>query len=168
MKKKPETYHSSIMDDILNDITPEEFEKTEKIMSLALKIDKAIKAKGMRKIEFAKKLGKLPSEITKWLSGTHNFTISTLIDIEQVLDVQLVDAGIEDKYQNVSVEQTFKGIYSATGLQEAEIKKEHAQNNAIYGMLDYAIPENEFSISGLQSSLKVPSKPNKQKYVEAA
>jgi plasmid maintenance system antidote protein VapI len=32
----------------------------------------------LSKLEFAKALGKRPSEVTKWLSGQHNFTIRTL------------------------------------------------------------------------------------------
>jgi antitoxin component HigA of HigAB toxin-antitoxin module len=34
--------------------------------------------KGLSKREFADAIGKRPSEITKWLSGQHNFTIATL------------------------------------------------------------------------------------------
>ncbi len=32
-----------------------------------------------------------PSEITRWLSGTHNFTTDTLIDLQRVLDINLLD-----------------------------------------------------------------------------
>lgn len=35
-------------------------------------------ARGLTKIQFAKALGKKPSEITKWLSGQHNFTLKTI------------------------------------------------------------------------------------------
>ncbi len=34
--------------------------------------------KGLSKAEFARSIGKRPCEITKWLSGQHNFTLSTL------------------------------------------------------------------------------------------
>lgn len=85
--KKPETYNSPVLDELLKDITPEELEKTEKRMQLAARIDDAIKAKGWKKKDFAKALGKTPSEITKWLSGTHNFTTDTLFDIERVLGI---------------------------------------------------------------------------------
>ncbi|MDE7074561.1 MAG: helix-turn-helix transcriptional regulator [Odoribacter sp.] len=34
--------------------------------------------RGLSKMEFAKALGKRPNEITKWLSGQHNFTIRTI------------------------------------------------------------------------------------------
>lgn len=34
--------------------------------------------KGLSKAEFARAIGKQPCEITKWLSGQHNFTLATL------------------------------------------------------------------------------------------
>lgn len=34
--------------------------------------------RGLSKVEFAQALGKRPSEVTKWLSGQHNFTIRTI------------------------------------------------------------------------------------------
>ncbi|MCD8386679.1 MAG: helix-turn-helix transcriptional regulator [Bacteroidales bacterium] len=37
-----------------------------------------MQAKGITKKELAGALGKRPSEITKWLSGQHNFTLRTI------------------------------------------------------------------------------------------
>lgn len=34
--------------------------------------------RGLSKKQFADALGRRPSEITKWLSGQHNFTIATI------------------------------------------------------------------------------------------
>lgn len=34
--------------------------------------------RGLSKLQFAQALGKRPSEVTKWLSGQHNFTIKTI------------------------------------------------------------------------------------------
>jgi len=31
------------------------------------------------------------SIITKWLSGTHNFTVDTLVELEQALIIRLID-----------------------------------------------------------------------------
>lgn len=80
-----------LLSELLGTISAEEQSKTDKKMILAAKIANAIKAKGLKKSEFAEKLGKQPSEISKWLSGTHNFTIETLMDIEQILSIQLLD-----------------------------------------------------------------------------
>jgi transcriptional regulator with XRE-family HTH domain len=87
---KAEIYHSPILDELMQEISPEELERTEKRMLLAARIYDAIKAKGWKRKDFAEALGKTPSEITKWLSGTHNFTSDTLFDIERVLSIKLV------------------------------------------------------------------------------
>lgn len=58
-------------------------------MRIASIIDDAMKAKGLGKEQFADKVGRKPSEITRWLSGTHNFTIETLLSIERVLSVRI-------------------------------------------------------------------------------
>ena len=34
--------------------------------------------RGLTKLQFAQALGKKPSEVTKWLSGQHNFTLRTI------------------------------------------------------------------------------------------
>lgn len=54
--------------------------KAEVDLSFAIadRLDYLIKEKGLTKKEFAEAIGKRPSEVTKWLSGQHNFTIRTL------------------------------------------------------------------------------------------
>ena len=42
------------------------------------RIDALMRQRGLSKKQFADALGRRPSEITKWLSGQHNFTIATL------------------------------------------------------------------------------------------
>lgn len=42
------------------------------------RIDFLMRENGLSKKQFAEALGRRPSEITKWLSGQHNFTIGTL------------------------------------------------------------------------------------------
>ena len=54
--------------------------KEEVNLSFAIsnRIDALMKERGLSKKQFADEIGKRPSEITRWLSGQHNFTISTL------------------------------------------------------------------------------------------
>lgn len=99
---KTEMHYSSILDEILGTITPQEAEKARKRMLLAARIDDGIKAKGWKKIDLAKVLNKQPSEISKWLSGTHNFNSDTLFDIEEILNIGLVTL------DNVPKEQVIK------------------------------------------------------------
>ncbi|MCM1041333.1 MAG: helix-turn-helix transcriptional regulator [Bacteroides sp.] len=42
------------------------------------RIDELMHQRGYTKKQFAEAIGHRPSEITKWLSGQHNFTIATL------------------------------------------------------------------------------------------
>lgn len=73
------------------------YRHTEKKMLLAQTIAERMKACGLRKKDLAEKLGKRPSEITKWLSGDHNFTLSTLFELEEALDMQLINLDGEKK-----------------------------------------------------------------------
>lgn len=101
-KTKTEIYSSDLIEDLFDSISPEESEKIEKRMLLAAKIDDGIKAKGWKKKDLLAALGKEnPSIITKWLSGTHNFTTDTLIDLERVLDINLLD--LDKKQDSVVV-----------------------------------------------------------------
>jgi transcriptional regulator with XRE-family HTH domain len=89
--KKARNYTSTLIDDLLEGISVEEQELTDKKMLLAAKIEDGIKAKGWKKKDFAAAMDKLPSEISKWLSGTHNFNSDTLFDIERVLGIKLIN-----------------------------------------------------------------------------
>lgn len=42
------------------------------------RIDALMHERGLTKKQFADAIGHRPSEVTKWLSGQHNFTIATI------------------------------------------------------------------------------------------
>jgi ribosome-binding protein aMBF1 (putative translation factor) len=85
-----ENYSSNLIDDLLSKIKPEEQEQIDYKMKLAAKIYAGLKAKGWKSLDLAKALDlKSPSLVSKWLSGTHNFTVDTLVDIQRVLNIQL-------------------------------------------------------------------------------
>lgn len=72
----------------------EEMKEIEKVQietkfNLANALENLLKNKGISKSEFAAKMGKSPSEISKWLSGKHNFTIDTLLEIGHALKVDI-------------------------------------------------------------------------------
>jgi predicted transcriptional regulator len=103
MNNKPEIYSSDFLDGFFKEITPKETSKVKKRMSLAAKIDDALRSQGWRKGQLAEALGKSPSEVSKFLSGTHNFTIDTLMDIEDVLNIQLLNIEKEKKEETILV-----------------------------------------------------------------
>jgi ribosome-binding protein aMBF1 (putative translation factor) len=87
-----ENYSSSLIDDLLDSIKPEEQEQTDCKMKLSAKIYAGLKAKGWKSLDLANALKlKSPSLVSKWLSGTHNFTVDTLADIQRALNIRLLD-----------------------------------------------------------------------------
>lgn len=52
-------------------------------------IDIALKASGLSKKAFAQLMHRQPSEVTKWLSGRHNFTSDLLAEISCVLGAKI-------------------------------------------------------------------------------
>lgn len=58
---------------------PDRLQKeTELSFQISDRIFELMQQRGMSKKQFADALGKRPCEVTKWLSGQHNFTIATL------------------------------------------------------------------------------------------
>ena len=54
------------------------------------RIHEILEEKGLKQKDLALKLGKSEAEISKWMRGTHNFTIDTLVSIEDALDAPIV------------------------------------------------------------------------------
>ncbi len=58
---------------------PERIQReTDLSFQISDRIYDLMQERGLTKKQFAEALGKRPCEVTKWLSGQHNFTISTL------------------------------------------------------------------------------------------
>ena len=58
--------------------------------SIAEKLDKLLKERGMSQRDLAKNTGKTEAEVSRWLGGTHNFTLRTLAKISTVLGEDLI------------------------------------------------------------------------------
>lgn len=87
-----ETKASNLIDELLESITVLEQSKVDTRMLLAAKIADGMKAKGWKSKDLLKAVNKdNPSIVTKWLSGTHNFTIDTLVELEDALNINLLD-----------------------------------------------------------------------------
>lgn len=92
MKKlnKAKLHSTDFLDDFLAGIPQKELNETTARMKLAAAIHDAMKAQNVSKSQLAKKMGQNNSVITKWLSGTQNFTTDTLEEIGQVLEINLL------------------------------------------------------------------------------
>jgi transcriptional regulator with XRE-family HTH domain len=72
--------------------------KNKTRVEIACRIDDLIKEKQFKTYsEFALKIGKHQSEITKWVSGSHNFTIDTLNEIAFALNIELAELFLDHK-----------------------------------------------------------------------
>ena len=57
---------------------------------IAERISEILKSKGLTQKDFARLLGKRESEISKWLTGRHNFTTQTVARIETALGCKVL------------------------------------------------------------------------------
>ena len=66
------------LEEMLGPIPDEVKNEVDLSFQISDRIDELMHQRGLTKKQFADALGRRPSEVTKWLSGQHNFTISTL------------------------------------------------------------------------------------------
>ena len=66
------------LQEIFNEIPVEKREQTRLSFAISNRLAALMQERGLNKKQLAEALGKRPNEITRWLSGEHNFTISTL------------------------------------------------------------------------------------------
>ena len=61
-------------------------------INIAYHIKEYLSRNKMSKGEFADKVGVQPCIVTRWVSGRHNFTLSTIDKIESALKVRFIDS----------------------------------------------------------------------------
>ena len=75
--------------------------------AIAAKITRAMRLKNMKNSELAEVLGVAPGNITRYLSGKTNFELKTLIAIEKVLEISLINKDFmpenQDRKQTIKV-----------------------------------------------------------------
>lgn len=77
---------------------PEVTKLVQRNLAIANKVQRILEERNMTHSDFAQLLGKSPSEISKWLSGTHNLTQKSIIKMELALDVELIHVEKVIKY----------------------------------------------------------------------
>jgi len=111
-------YTSDLVNNLLGHISPAEQDQVDHKMKMAAKIHAGLKAKGWKSLDLARELHlKSPSLVSKWLSGTHNFTMDTLVDIQRVLGIRLLDADMTSAQRALNVDVTLPVVPSS--LKEA-------------------------------------------------
>lgn len=81
---------NKLMDEIRETMSPEMKKQMELSVSIANRIYEILEAKGLSQKDFALLMGKTETEVSRWLSGTHNMTMATLAKISTVLGEDIV------------------------------------------------------------------------------
>ena len=79
-----------IMDEIRSTISPEMKLQMELSVAIANRIYDILEEKKMSQKEFAQLMGKTETEVSRWLSGTHNLTLATISKITTTLGEQII------------------------------------------------------------------------------
>ena len=88
---------NQIMDEIRSTISPETKMQMELSVAIANRIYDILEEKGMTQKDFARLMGKTETEVSRWLSGTHNMTLATLCKISIALGENILSvADIEE------------------------------------------------------------------------
>lgn len=81
-----ETYFTDALKAVPEDIK----KQVDWSMSVSDAIARTLSERGMSQKDFARLMGKTETEVSRWLGGTHNFTLSTLAKISVALGTDLV------------------------------------------------------------------------------
>ena len=75
-------YSDPLFDELYSKIPEDSRRMSSYSFAIAARIDEILARKGWNKTDFANAMGKTNAEISKWMSGQHNFTIATIAKIE--------------------------------------------------------------------------------------
>lgn len=81
------------LQELFDEIPREKREETRLSFAISNRLDSLMKERGLNRKQLAEALGKRPNEITRWLSGEHNFTISTLAMLSTFFGQPIVTIG---------------------------------------------------------------------------
>jgi len=93
----PRNFSSKAILRLREQSTPQETDKLDAKLALSARIADEIEQKFDSKGAFAEAMGVSQGLVSRWISGTHNFTVDTLVEIEQVLKIRLIDRGVYSK-----------------------------------------------------------------------
>ena len=110
---------NALFDRCVAGVDPEVMQEVNLNVDIANRIYDILKAKNLSQRQFAALLGKRESEISRWLTGAHGFTTSTLAKIAAVLGEPVVEVAKSSRSEYVFVpvggyispSDTFSGAY---------------------------------------------------------
>lgn len=82
---------SSVLDARRASVAPEVRRRVDLSFRIVDRIHEILQQRGLRQKDLANLLEKSESEISRWMRGTHNFTIETIAQIERVLGQHILE-----------------------------------------------------------------------------
>lgn len=79
-----------IFQDELNEIPDDVKKEVDWSFAIANRIEKLLNERNITHKEWASQIGKTEAEVSRWVSGTHNFTLRTLAKISVALGEDLI------------------------------------------------------------------------------
>ena len=84
MKKEEGTWKK--VEQLVAAVPPEQKKQFELSNDISDRLDAIMKERGISQRGLARMTGKRPSEVTRWLSGQHNFTLATIAKLSVALN----------------------------------------------------------------------------------
>lgn len=81
---------SKIIEERRRQVSPEVKERVSLSFQIVDRIHEILVERNLRQKDLALMLGKSEAEISKWMRGTHNFTIDTVVAIEEALQAPVL------------------------------------------------------------------------------
>ena len=81
---------SKIIEERRRQVSPKVRERVSLSFQIVDRIHEILVERSLRQKDLALMLGKSEAEISKWMRGTHNFTIDTVVAIEEALQAPVL------------------------------------------------------------------------------
>lgn len=112
-------------------IKPENKRYISMNLQISNQISELLTAKDWTQKEFAKKLGKQESEVSKWLSGLHNLTLKSITKMEAILGNDIIITPLEACEKYVKIKYVTLRV-NATKNQANTYKPKNVETNIDY------------------------------------
>lgn len=132
-------YIDPLFQEVLDSVPQRVKGEVDRSFDLSSRIDALLREKGWTKSDLAEKTGRKCSEVSKWLSGTQNFTLRTIALIEEALGCELINVvGAEDCHNVVKVQyEVFTRIPNAPIVPWEQPRPGTKRSNLVYSLNQY-------------------------------
>lgn len=109
--------NNTVYDRIRARIKPETQRYVRLNMAIAMRVADILQKNGWTQKDLAKKMGKSESEISKWLSGSHNLTLRSISKMETVLGVDVLAVAQQEEIRATTLLSACESAADTSGWQ---------------------------------------------------